>query len=294
MQWVGIDIPHNGQLDGGVAYEKHGAGCRVHLPDGAVDFDFGRQGEINGFDTWRLFLFARERLSTYGIESEDVLETYFEKATSEGYLVRSDDFLYYVASLPRQLAVDIDSRLPGDDLPARNLDIVLVLHSHYFQAADLMLENYDNLHRKWKKSNSLSHRKIVDMRIYMSSWLGFLAVTCEGFENLRMRLLLQDSRPKKFGDLIPKSDALGKLIKRHRDSLRELRNKTFHLREGPEAIRRFFDPDAERLPWARELHFAFADFFSAYRVRCEIHYANNGRLGELRVAREPPHRYTRW
>lgn len=294
MQWVGTDIPQNGLLDGDIAYVKHGIGCAVYLPDGKVDFDFGRHGEINGFDVWRLFLFARERLSIYGFESQDTLEGYFETAISEGHLVRSDDSLYYVANLARQLAVDIDSRLPGDNLPARNLDIVLVLHSHYFQAAELMLENYDNLHRKWKKNNSLSHRKVVDLRIYMSSWLGFLAVTCEGFENLRMHLLLRNSRPPDFEELIPKSDALGKLIKRHRNPLRELRNKTFHLREDPEAIRRFFDPDANRLPWARELHDAFADFFSAYRVQCEVHYADNGRRGELRVTREPPQRYTRW
>lgn len=292
LQWIKANIPQSGLLDGDIAYVKHGIGCTVYLPDGEVDFDFGMLGEINGFDVWRLFIFAREKLSTYGFESQDALESCFETAVSEGHLVRSDDSLFYVAKLARELAVDIDSRLPGDNLPARNLDIVLVLHSHYFQAAELMLENYDNLHRKWKKNNSLSHRKVVDLRIYMSSWLGFLAVTCEGFENLGMRLLLQNSRPAAFEKLISKSDAVGKLIKRHRNPLRELRNKTFHLREDPEAIRRFFAPDANRLPWARELHDAFTDFFSAYRVQCEVHYANNGRRGEVRVTREPPQQYT--
>jgi hypothetical protein len=292
LQWVKTDIPQKGLLDGDITYVKHGIGCTVHLPNGTVDFDFGRLGEINGFDVWRLFLFAGEKLSTYGFESEDTLVRCFEAAVSEGHLVRSDDYLFYIANLTRALAIDIDSRLPDDNLPARNLDIVMVLHSHYFQAAELMLENYDNLRRKWKKNNSLSYRKVVDLRIYLSSWLGFLAVTCEGFENLGMHLLLSNNRPAAFEELIPKSDAVGKLIKRHRNPLRELRNKTFHLREDPEAIRRFFDPDANRLPWARELHNAFADFFSAYRVECEVHYANNGRRGELRVTREPPQRYS--
>ncbi|WP_291776777.1 hypothetical protein [Luteibacter sp.] len=277
LEWAGTRIPRNGRLDGDIAYVKHGVGCAVYLPDGEVDFDFGRRGEINGFDAWRLLRFARERLSTYGFESEDTLDGYFKTAVSEGHLVCPDYTLYYFANLPRQLAIDIDCRLPEDNLPARNLDIVLVLHSHYFYAADLMLENYDNLHRKWEKNNSLSHRKIIDMQLYMSSWLGFLAVTCEGFENLRMHLLLLNSRPADFNKLIPKSDALGKLIKRHRNPLREFRNKTFHLREDPEAIRRFFDPHANRLLWARELHDAFADFFNSYRVKCECHYANNGR-----------------
>lgn len=293
MRWIETDIPLEGLLDGDVAYVKHGAGCAVHLPGQKVDFDFGNLGEINGFDLWRLALFAGEKLSTYCFESPSALEESFGAAVAEGHLVRSGDSLFYVASLGRPLAVDIDSRLRDDKLPARNLDMVLVLHSHYFQAAELMLENHDKLNRGWERSNSLSHRKIVDLRIYMSSWLGFLAVTCEGFEKLRMRLLLRNDRPVAFEELIPKSDALARLLKCHRDPLRELRNKTFHLREDPEAIRRFFAPDENRLPWAREVHGAFADFFSAYRVQCEIHYARNGRRGELRVTREPPQRYTR-
>lgn len=290
-QWIKSDIPLKGLLHGDIAYVKHGAGCTVYLPEGAVDFDFGNLGEINGFDLWRLSLFASKKLSKYGFRSQNALEMCFEKAISEGHVVGSDRSLFYVANLARALAVDIDSRLPDDNLPPRNLDIVLVLYSHYFQAAELMLENYNNLHRKWRKDNSLSHKKVVDLRIYLSSWLGFLAVTCEGFEGLSMHLLLQNSRPAAFERLIPKSDAIGKMIKLHRHPLRELRNKTFHLRENPEAIRRFFAPDENRLPWARELHDAFAVFFSAYRVECEVHYALNGRLGELRVTREPPQQW---
>jgi len=292
LQWAENDIPQEGLLDGGIEYLKHGFGCTVYLPDGDVDFDFGMRGEIDGFDAWRLFIFAGENLSKYGFESQDDLDECINAALSEGHLVCSRDSLLYIENLTRELAVDIDSRLPGDNLPARNLDIVLVLYCHYFQAAELMLENYDNLKKKWKKNNSLSHRKVIDLRIYMSSWLGFLAVTCEGFENIGMRLILQNERPEDFKELISKSDAVGRLIKKHRNPLREFRNKTFHLRKDPEVIRRFFAPDANRLPWARELHNAFTDFFSAYRVHCEFHYANNGRRGELHLTRQPPQRYT--
>ena len=292
--WIKTDIPHKGLLDGDIGYLKHGIGCTVYLPSGAVDFDFGRLGEINGFDSWRLYLFAGEKLSTYGFDSQDSLERCFEMAVTKGDLVGSDDSLFYVTNLTRALAVDIDSRLPGDSLPARNLDLVLTLDTHYFQAADLMFENYTSLYLRWEKNNSLSHRKFVDLRIYMSSWLGFLAVTCEGFEKLKMNLLLQKDRPPPFQDLIIKSNAVGKLIKRHRDALRELRNKTFHLRDEPETLRRFFAPEAERLPWAKELHEAFKVFFSAYRVECEVHYLHNGRRGELRITREPPQRYQPW
>ena len=292
LRWIEADIPQKGLLDGGIEYLKHGAGCTVYFPDGKVDFDFGFHGEANGFDAWRLYIYARDNSCSYGFESYEDLVERLEAEVSEGHLVCSDDSLLYVANLARALAVDIDCRLPGDSLPARNLDIVMVLHSHYFQAAELMLENHDNLYRKWKRNNKLSHRKIIDLRIYMSSWLGFLAVTCEGFENIGMRLLLQNSRPAAFRDLIQRTDAIGKLVKRHRTPLREYRNKTFHLRENPEAIRKFFAPDAGRVLWARELHDAFTDFFAAYRLNCETHYALNGRLGELRVTREPPQSYS--
>lgn len=290
--WITSKTPQKGKLDGGMSYIKHGAGCTFYFPDGEVDFDFGDGGEINGFDVWRLSLFLREKLSKYGFESLSDFEACFESAVADGHLVRSEDSLFYVANLKRVLAVDLDSRLPGDNLPARNLDMVLVLDSHYFQVAELMLENHEKLLQQWKKKNSLSHRRIIDLRIYMSSWLGFLAVTCEGFNKLDMYLLLNNDRPAEFKNLINKNNKIVKLIKLHRNSLREFRNKTFHLRENPEVIRSFFDPDAERLEWARELHQAFKDFFYAYRFQCELHYGLNGRWGDVRIAGEPSKRYS--
>lgn len=290
--WVTSRTPQNGKLNGDISYFKHGAGCAVYFPDDEVDFDFGDGGEINGFDVRRLSLFLEGKLSKYGFESLSDLEACFDSAVADGHLVRSEDSLFYVANLPRMLAVDIESRLPGDNLPARNLDLVLVLDSHYFQVADLMFENHNKLLQQWKKNNSLSHRKIIDLRIYMSSWLGFLAVTCEGFNKIKMYLLLKNERPSEFKDLINKNNEIVKLINLHRDSLREFRNKTFHLRENPEVIRNFFAPDAERLEWARELHQAFKAFFYAYRFQCEIHYVRNGRRGEVRIAREPSQRYS--
>jgi hypothetical protein len=43
----------------------HGIGCRINLSTGSVDFNYGPNGEINGFDVWRLYNFARERPSKY-------------------------------------------------------------------------------------------------------------------------------------------------------------------------------------------------------------------------------------
>ena len=39
-----------------------------------VDFDFGGEGRIDGYDVWRLHCFARRRLAEYGFASEKDLE----------------------------------------------------------------------------------------------------------------------------------------------------------------------------------------------------------------------------
>ena len=57
-EWACNEIPQIGVLPGGIKYFKHGYGCAVHLDSGGVDFDFGENGEINGFDIWRLSGFA--------------------------------------------------------------------------------------------------------------------------------------------------------------------------------------------------------------------------------------------
>jgi hypothetical protein len=54
--WIQTDIPFRGTLDDGVPYFKHGAGCEVIFETGPVDFDFGENGEIDGFDLWRALL----------------------------------------------------------------------------------------------------------------------------------------------------------------------------------------------------------------------------------------------
>ncbi|WP_409306579.1 DUF6896 domain-containing protein [Pectobacterium sp. B1J-3] len=284
--WINADIPHSGDLDGGGKYYKHGVGCWVCLNTGNVDFDFGEQGEIGGFNLWWLTQFAGERLVDYGFSCEDELEACLDTALASGALIYPDSDLYYIAGVPRIYAIDIDCRLPDDMLPGRNQDRVFVLQSHYFQTAELMFENYEKLSRKWDKTHYLSQREAVDRRIYLSTWLGFLGVTCEGFKKLKMRLLLEKERPESFNELIPLSDNIGRLMKRNADSLREFRNNVFHLRENPEVVRQFFDRNSERLPWARELHAALVNFFSAYRVMCEVHYVMHGRKSESDLRRK--------
>jgi hypothetical protein len=63
--WRTKAIKRCGSVTRGVKYELHGIGCRINLSTGSVDFNYGPNGEINGFDVWRLYNFARERPSKY-------------------------------------------------------------------------------------------------------------------------------------------------------------------------------------------------------------------------------------
>ena len=173
-----------------------------------------------------------------------------------------------------------------DSLPNRDQDPVLTLYAHYFLAAELMRSNYAKFESKLKKRGRLSRNDTVEQGIYFATWLGFLGVTCEGFKKLKFRLLLQENRPENFRELIPKSDAIGRVIKQHADPLREFRNNIFHLRDDIGAIERFLANESVHLRWAEELHTAFGDLFSEYRVLCEVHYMIHGRKIEM-VGGEP-------
>lgn len=288
--WIEMDISPHGELDGGIPYYKHGAGCEVSFTTGQIDFDFGAQGEVGGFDVWRLLTFAEDRLSEYGFESEAEVEQCFEDAIKNGSLIYSGCSLYYVANAPRLLATDVDCRLPDDMLPSRDQDPILTLYAHYFLAADLMRKNYERISGRWRKTGKLSQGNEVELRVYLSSWLGFLAVTCEGFRDLKIRVLLKEDRPESFSELVPIADSIGRMMKKHSDHLRKYRNNIFHLREDLEVIRNFFANEAERLPWSRELHTAIAEFFSQYRVLCEVHYIINGRKSEMTSSKTPKRR----
>lgn len=172
-----------------------------------------------------------------------------------------------------------------DSLPYQDHDPVLTLYAHYFLAAKLIRSNYEKLESKPEQRGRLSQSESVYQRIYFCSWLGFLGVTCEGFKKLNVRTLLQNNRPHDFHELIPESDALGRAIRQHADPLREFRNNVFHLRDDIGAEERFFARGAERLAWAEELQLAFDEFFSQYRILCEVHYIVHGRTSEGELMR---------
>src|SRR5262245_36643501 len=73
-EWAMNGMPNLGQLVSGGSYRKHGYGCEVSTSKGSVDFDFGDAGETDGFDSWRLMLFAEAHPDLYDPAGRDSLQ----------------------------------------------------------------------------------------------------------------------------------------------------------------------------------------------------------------------------
>ncbi|MHC8319417.1 DUF6896 domain-containing protein [Pseudomonas sp. GB2N2] len=58
--WRAKEIPQRGEILGGINYELHGVGCRVYFPKACIDFDYGPDERVDGFDVWRLYIYACE------------------------------------------------------------------------------------------------------------------------------------------------------------------------------------------------------------------------------------------
>lgn len=58
--WRTKKISQRGSVSGDVTYELHGIGCRVYISEICIDFDYGPEDRVDGFDLWRLFIYACE------------------------------------------------------------------------------------------------------------------------------------------------------------------------------------------------------------------------------------------
>lgn len=103
MYWRQTGLPQIGFLDPEfrIKYCFHGIGCRVDLPSGTVDWDFGHDGRLDGFDAWRLWLFAVSMKGHFPRFAEkEVLDKAFREAVSLGIIHKPycnlQDGLYYL------------------------------------------------------------------------------------------------------------------------------------------------------------------------------------------------------
>jgi hypothetical protein len=98
MEWATNGVAGRGALANGFAFHKHGFGCAVRGPGWHVDFDFGAEGQIDGFDAWRLYDFAHEHLADYGFKSEEEIKVAIAAAVDAGELKSSGYILYYATN----------------------------------------------------------------------------------------------------------------------------------------------------------------------------------------------------
>jgi hypothetical protein len=83
--WRSGKIKRCGVVKEDITYELHGTGCAVNLPHIHVDFDYGPTGRIDGFDVWRLFLYANELPQKYlKYQNKKALEIDFERYIASG------------------------------------------------------------------------------------------------------------------------------------------------------------------------------------------------------------------
>ncbi len=96
IEWAGLAIPHRGRTNNGLHYFKHGVGVTIKFDGGEIDIDFGKKGEYDGFDGWRLLSFAEKSFIRTSYKDLDELEVDIKNAEAKGQIRFSGGSLYYL------------------------------------------------------------------------------------------------------------------------------------------------------------------------------------------------------
>jgi hypothetical protein len=95
----------DGTLGAGSRYRKHGYGCDVTGDSWSVDFDFGDEGQIDGFDEWRLEIFLMENPQSSEVTTVEHLRNSFRAAVEAGEIIYSGRHLYYLKRGPISISL---------------------------------------------------------------------------------------------------------------------------------------------------------------------------------------------
>jgi hypothetical protein len=144
-----------------------------------------------------------------------------------------------------------------------------------------MYEMFQKLHKK-AQIKKLSEKDTVDRRSLLYYWLSSLFVVIEGFVELDVPALLR-CRPSNFEEIVDRAKLVLDHARQRSPELKLYRSATFHYQKDSEKHRSFLFADGS-LVWALELQFQLQDFFSAYRVNCEVIYMLEGRMEESEIA----------
>lgn len=82
-------IPREGAFDIIEEYSFHGCGLYAKLKDVEIDFDFGENNRIDGFDAWRLKSFADSKADLYSMfNNEKVIQAELDKLCLAGKIFK--------------------------------------------------------------------------------------------------------------------------------------------------------------------------------------------------------------
>lgn len=89
--WHRGEVPEQGTLDDRYETRFRFHGCGVHFEStrGEVDFDFGPDGRFDGFDAWRLLIFAQSKPDEYpNLLRLEVVESVLGELVTDGLVHR--------------------------------------------------------------------------------------------------------------------------------------------------------------------------------------------------------------
>ena len=97
QDWAALSIEQSGVSSSGIKYRKHGYGVAMRQSNRVVDFDLGKEGQLNGVDPWKLFYFAEGNDVPLPYASTGELKEEFTSLVQSGELIYSGYMLYYLA-----------------------------------------------------------------------------------------------------------------------------------------------------------------------------------------------------
>lgn len=131
---------------------------------------------------------------------------------------------------------------PDDDPIARLL-------VHYFYPCERLFDDYRRAKAGRNRKGERTREMDISEMSYLSLWLASLFAVLEGFRELEIE-----------------SSKIDALSAEHWDSLRLLRNGTFHFQPVHNKQSQFFTGNVSRIEWAKNVHSALKQYFSDYTV----------------------------
>jgi hypothetical protein len=90
--WVEHKLLSRTEIDG-IGVYAHGYGIELTIGGLVIDFDWGDNGEPDGFDVWRLYVFTLNNGGSPSV-SYELVQSWIEEALAAGELIESGS-LYY-------------------------------------------------------------------------------------------------------------------------------------------------------------------------------------------------------